>query len=85
MDAETPSRGRDRTVDDQGFAPERKRTFHQRHLTGLDLGGMTPFQWNASLGRLSLHLHHDVIQLHAFGGRLGSSGTCGMLERPLGG
>ena len=26
---------------------------------------MTPFQWNASLGRLrTSHLHHDVIQLH---------------------
>ena len=25
-------RGRDRTVFDRGFAPEKKRTFHQRHF-----------------------------------------------------
>jgi hypothetical protein len=31
MDVETPSRGRDRTEMVIGFAPEKRRTFHQRH------------------------------------------------------
>jgi hypothetical protein len=31
VDVETPSRGRDRIEMDQSFAPEKKRTFHQRH------------------------------------------------------
>jgi hypothetical protein len=31
MDVETPSGGRDRTEVIRVFAPEKKRTFHQRH------------------------------------------------------
>jgi hypothetical protein len=45
-------RGRDRTVFDRGFAPEKKRTFHQRHFGRAQPRGMTPFQWNVGLGRL---------------------------------
>jgi hypothetical protein len=53
-----------------------------------DLGGMTPFQWNVGLGRLRTSpiltmTSSSFMDIH--GGRLGSSGTCGMLERPLGG
>jgi hypothetical protein len=32
MDVETSLGGRDRMDIDQGFAPEKKRTFHQRHF-----------------------------------------------------
>jgi hypothetical protein len=53
MDAETPSGGRDRMEMDQGFFTEEEEDVpSEALLTGLDLGGMTPFQWNASLGRL---------------------------------
>jgi hypothetical protein len=44
MDAETPSRGRDRTVVDQGFTPEKKRTFHQRHFGRARPRGIDPPQ-----------------------------------------
>jgi hypothetical protein len=33
----------------KGFAPERKRRSTRDTPAGPDLGGMTPFQWNASL------------------------------------
>jgi hypothetical protein len=53
MDAETPSGGRDRMEMDQGFCTGKEGDVPSRGTpTGLDLGGMTPFQWNASLGRL---------------------------------
>ena len=32
MDVGTPSGGRDKTMVDQGFALQKKRTFHQRHF-----------------------------------------------------
>jgi hypothetical protein len=48
MDVETPTRGIDRT---EGFAPERRRIFCRGTLADLDLGGLSPFQWNVGLGR----------------------------------
>jgi hypothetical protein len=42
MDAETPSGGRDRTVVDQSFALEKKRTFHQRHFGRARPRGIDP-------------------------------------------
>jgi hypothetical protein len=42
MDAETPSRGRDRTMVDQVFASEKKRTFHQRHFGRAQPRGIDP-------------------------------------------
>jgi hypothetical protein len=36
-------RGRDRTVFDRGFAPEKKRTFHQRHFGRARPRGNDPF------------------------------------------
>jgi hypothetical protein len=48
MDAETPAGGRDRT---EGFAPEKRRTFHRGTLAKPDLGGLCPIHWNVGLGR----------------------------------
>jgi hypothetical protein len=52
MDVETPSGGRDRTMVDQGFAPEKKRMFHQRHFgrarpRGIDPLPVKRFPWMA--------------------------------------
>jgi hypothetical protein len=61
MDAETPAGGRDRS---EGFAPEKRRTFHQRHLSRPIPRGVVPFP----LGRWPWKAHdvtqdtHDVIQ-----------------------
>jgi hypothetical protein len=81
-------RGRDRTVFDRDFAPEKKRTFHQRHFgrarpRGNDLFSVERWPWKAqSTPILTMTSSSFMVIL---GGRLGSSGTCGMLERPLGG
>jgi hypothetical protein len=42
MDVETPSGGRDKTVVDQGSAPD-KKTFHQRHFGRAPPRGNDPF------------------------------------------
>jgi hypothetical protein len=87
MDVETPSGGRDRTVVDQGFAPEKKRTFHQRHFGRARPRGNDPFSverwpWKAQDVPILTMTSSNFMDI--FGGR-GSSGTCGMLERPKGG
>jgi hypothetical protein len=88
MVVETPSEGRDRTMFDRGFAPEKKRTFHQRHFGRARPRGNDPFSverwpWKAqSVPILTMTSSNFMVIL---GGRLGNSGTCGMLERPLGG
>jgi hypothetical protein len=81
-------RGRDRTVFDRGFTPEKKRTFHQRHFDRARPRGNDPF----SVERWPWKAHSaPTLTMTSFGfmvilrGRLGSSGTCGMLEKPLGG
>ena len=80
-------RGRGRIVFHRGFAPEKKRTFHQRHFGRAQLGGNDPFSverwpWKAqNVPILTMTSSNFMVIL---GGRLGSSGTCGMLERPLG-
>jgi hypothetical protein len=88
MDVETPSGGRDRTVVDQDFAPEKKRTFHQRCFGRAWPRGNDPFSverwpWKAQDVPILTMMSSNFMDI--FGGRLGSSGTCGMLERPLGG
>jgi hypothetical protein len=52
MDAETPSGGRDKMVVGKGFAPEKKRTLHQRHFgrarpRGIDPLPVERFPWMA--------------------------------------
>jgi hypothetical protein len=80
-------RGRDRTIFDRGFAPEKKRTFHQRHFGRERPRGNDPFSverwpWKAqNVPILTMTSSNFMVIL---GGRLGSSGTCGMLERTLG-
>jgi len=75
-------------VFDRGFAPEKKRKFHQRHFGRARPRGNDPFSverwpWKAeSAPILTMTSSSFMVVL---GGRLGSSGTCGMLERPLGG
>jgi hypothetical protein len=63
-------------------------TFHQRHFGGARPGGMTPFSverwpWKALDAPIPTMMSSSFIDIH--GGILGSNGTCGMLERPLGG
>ena len=48
MDVETPARDRDRT---EGFAPEKRRTFHRGNLAEPYLGGLCPLHWNVGVGR----------------------------------
>jgi hypothetical protein len=48
MDVETPTGGRDRT---EGFAPEKRRTFHRGSLAEPYLGGLCPLHWDVGLGR----------------------------------
>jgi hypothetical protein len=42
MDAETPLGGRDMTMADQGFTPEKMRTFHHRHFGRARPKGVDP-------------------------------------------
>jgi hypothetical protein len=53
MDVETPAGGRDRI---EGFAPEKRRTFHKGTLVELDLGGCALFIGTLALEGLGCHL-----------------------------
>jgi hypothetical protein len=80
-------RGRDRTVFDRGFAPEKKRTFHERHFDRAQPRGNDPFSverwpWKAQSTLILTMMSSSFMVI--LGGRLGCSGMCGMLERPLG-
>jgi hypothetical protein len=74
-------------VFDRGFALEKKRMFHQRHFGRAWPKGNDPFSverwpWKAqSIPILTMTSSSFMV---IFGGRLGSSGTCGMFKRPLG-
>jgi hypothetical protein len=48
MDGETPTGGRDKT---EGFASEKRRTFHRGTLAKPYLGRLCPLHWNVDLGR----------------------------------
>jgi hypothetical protein len=81
MDAETPAGGRDWT---EGFAQER-RTSCRGTLAELDLGGLCPLHWNVGPGRprtSPMMLMMSSIFVDVLGGRFGSVGTCGRLEKP---
>jgi hypothetical protein len=80
-------RGRDGTVFDRGFAPEKKRTFHQRHFGRSRPRGNGPFSvehWPRKDQSVPILTMMSSIFMVILGGRLGSNGTCGMLEKPLG-
>jgi hypothetical protein len=62
--------------------------FNQRHFGGARPGGNDPFSverwpWKAQDAPILTMTSSSFMDIH--GGRLGSSGMCGMLERPLGG
>jgi hypothetical protein len=81
-------KGRNMTVFDRGFALEKKRMFHQRHFGRARPRGNDPFSverhpWKAQSAPILIMTSSSFMVI--LGGRLGSSGTCGMLERPLGG
>jgi hypothetical protein len=86
VDVETPSGGRDRTRDGSGALHQRRRGRSTRGtLAELDLGGLALFQWNVGLGRPRTSPMMTMMSsslLDVLGGRLGSIGTCGMLEKP---
>jgi hypothetical protein len=48
MDVETPAGGRDRI---EGFAPEKRRTFHRGTLEEPYPRGLCPLHWNVGLER----------------------------------
>jgi hypothetical protein len=80
-------RGRDRTMFDRGFAPKKKRTFHQRHFGRAQPRGNDPFSverwpWKAQNVPILTMMSSSFMVI--LGGRLGNNGTCGLLERPLG-
>jgi hypothetical protein len=54
-------------------------------LTELDLGGLTLFQRTVGLGRprtSSMMIMTSSSLMDVLGGRFGSVGTCGKLEKP---
>jgi hypothetical protein len=69
-----------------GALHQRRRGHSTRDtLVELELGALTLFQWNVGLGRLgtsSLMTMMSSSLLDVLGGRLGSIGTCGMMEEP---
>jgi hypothetical protein len=82
MDAETPSRGKDRMVVDQGFAPENKRMFHQRHFGRARPRGIDPLLVKTfSLDGPGRHLwaHDIILSVWQFDRVVG---MCGMMKRP---
>jgi hypothetical protein len=81
MDVETPAGGRDRT---EGFAPEKRRTFHRGSLAEPYPGGLCPLHWDVGLGRpmTSPRMPMTSSNIWSFGRQLWQFGTCGSLERP---
>ena len=80
-------RVRDRTLFDRGFAPEKKRMFHQRHFGRARPRGNDPFlveRWPWKVQNVPILTMTSSNFMVILGGRLSSSGTCGILERPLG-
>ena len=68
-----------------GFAPEKRRMFHQWHPCELDLGGLALFQWDVGHGRprtSPMMIMTSSSLMDILGGRLGSIGMCGRLEKP---
>ena len=62
-----------------------KRMFTRGTPVKLDLGGFSLFQWNVDLGwpRMSpIIAMMSSNSMDILGGRLGSIGTCGRLEKP---
>jgi hypothetical protein len=86
MDAETPPWGRDETEMDWCLAPEEEEDVPpEAPRTELDLGGLALFQWNVGLGRPRMSPIIAMMSsssMDDLGGRLGSIGTCGRLEKP---
>jgi hypothetical protein len=82
MDAKTPTGGRDRI---EGFAPEKRRTFHRGTLAKPHLGGLCPLHWNVGLGKPitspGCPRRHPALWMFLAGSH-GSYGTCGSLEKP---
>jgi hypothetical protein len=81
-------RGRDETMFDWGFTPEKKRTFYQRHFGKARPGGNDPFSeehWPWNLQNVPIITMMSFSLMVTFGGKLGNNGMCGMLESPLGG
>jgi hypothetical protein len=82
MDVETPAGGRDRT---EGFAPEKRRTFHRGTLAEPYLGGLCPLHWNVGLGRPRTSPRRPMTSssfMDVLGRQSWQFGTCGRLEKP---
>jgi hypothetical protein len=82
MDVETLVGGKDRT---QGFASEKRRTFHKGTLAEPYLGGLCSFHWNDGLGRPRTSPRMPMMSsniMDVLGRQSWQFGTCGRLERP---
>ena len=82
MDVETPAKGRKIL---EACTKEKGGRSTRGTLAELDLGGLTLFQWNVGLGRPGMSPLMTMMSsnlLDVLGGRLGSIGTCGMMEEP---
>jgi hypothetical protein len=82
MDVETPAGGRDRT---EGFAPEKRRTFHRGTLVEPYLGGLCPLHWNVGLGRPRTSPRRPMTSsnlMDVLGGQSWQFRTYGRLEKP---
>jgi hypothetical protein len=81
-----PIRGQRQDKDGSGALHQRRRGRSTRGTPAeLDLGGLALFQWNVGLGRprtspIMTMTSSNIMDV--LGGRLGSIGTCGRLEKP---
>jgi hypothetical protein len=69
----------------RGFARRRGGCSTRGTLAELDLGGLALFQWNVGLGRprtSPMMIMTSSSLMDVLGGRFGSVGTCGNLEKP---
>jgi hypothetical protein len=91
--AEEPTRWMLRPHQGQRQDKDGSKALHRRRRgrstrgtpTELDLGGLALFQWNVGLGRprtspIMTMMSSNIMDI--LGGRLGSIGTCGRLEKP---
>jgi hypothetical protein len=81
-----PIKGQRQDKDGLGDLHRRRRGRSTRGTSAeLDLGGLTLFQWNVGLGRPRTSPIMTMTSssiMDVLGGRLGSIGKCGRLEKP---
>jgi hypothetical protein len=80
-----PHQGEIQVKDGLGALHRRRGRSTRGTLAELDLGGFCPFQWNVGLGRprtSPMMIMTSSNLMDVLGGRFGSVGMCGRLEKP---